>query len=132
MQHFAERARSTFATRRHLGPRHWGLGMAALLVVGLLVPAPGNVTVAAIAAAGLFVMGAQHVIFRRLIAESAELITTQEALLAGVATSRRRLDSVLTLAGAEATRAGRDGVHEGTVRPSRAVGARASGRRLAA
>ena len=132
MQHFAERARSTRATRRHHDPRHWGLGMAALLVVGLLVPAPGNVTVAAIAAAGLFVMGAQHVILRRLMAKSAELITTQEALLAGAATLRQRLDTVLALAGAEAARAGRDGVHEATVRPSRAAGAQASGRRLAA
>ena len=132
MQHFAERASSTCATRRHLGPRHWGLGMAALLVVGLLVPAPGNVRGAAIAAAGLFVMGAQHVILRRLIAESAELITIHEALLAGAAASRQRLDAVLALAVAEATRAGRDGVPEGTVRPSRAAGAQADGRRLAA
>ena len=132
MHDFVEPARSARAARRSAGIRHSGQGMAVLLLVGMLVPAPGNIAIAAIAAAGLIVMAAQHVILRRLIARSEELIDTQEALLAGALTSRQRPETLIGLAGIEARRAGRDGVRNGKALASRGGGARDRGRRLAA
>jgi hypothetical protein len=132
MHDFVEPARSAQAARRSAGIRHSGLGMAVLLLAGLLVPAPGNFAIAAIAAAGLIVMGAQHVILRRLIARSAQLIATQEALLAGALTSRKRSEVLFALTGAEAGCGDRDGVRNGKALASRSGGARARGRKLAA
>ena len=126
MHDFVEPARSARAAHRSAGVRYSGQGMAVLLLAGLLVPAPGNVAIAAIAAVGLVVMGAQHVILRRLIARSAELIATQEALLTGAVTSPRRPEVPFLLAGVEARCAGRDGVRNGK------GSAQARGRRLAA
>ena len=126
MHDFVESAGSARANRRSAGVRHSNLGMAILLLAGLLVPAPGNIAIAAIAAVGLVVMGAQHVVLRRLIARSAQLIATQEALLAGAVTSPRRPEVSFPLASVETRCAGRDGVRNGK------ASAHTRGRRLAA
>lgn len=126
MHDFVEPVRSARAARRFASVRYSGQGMAVLLLAGLLVPAPGNIAIAAIAAVGLAVMGAQHVILRRLIARSAELIATQEALLAGAVTSPQRPEVSFALAGLEPRCVGRDGVRNGK------GSAQTRGRRLAA
>jgi len=60
----------------------WHL-MIALLIAGLLAPAPANLATVAIAAAGILLMGVQFFLSRRIAARCAELIDAQEALLAG-------------------------------------------------
>lgn len=84
MRHFDEPTARIETLRRRALLDFW-LGMAALLLAGLLVPTPETIAAVTIAGAGLLLLSAQRFISHRLIARSVEVIGEQEALLAGFA-----------------------------------------------
>jgi diguanylate cyclase (GGDEF)-like protein len=97
MQHQGEPIIRRSETRRYRTALYACQAMIALLFAGLLVPAPGIIAGAAIAATGLVLMGVQHFISRQLALRSAALIGTQEALLAEAEASRNRTEELFAM-----------------------------------
>jgi diguanylate cyclase (GGDEF)-like protein len=97
MYHLSGPIKRRSETRRYRGLLYVCQGMLALLLAGLLVPTPGMIATAAIAAAGLVLVGVQHFISRGLGTRTAELVGKQEALLTDADASRNRTEELFAM-----------------------------------
>jgi diguanylate cyclase (GGDEF)-like protein len=97
MHQTGEPTRRRSETRRYRTVLYSCQGIVAVLLAGQLVPASGMIAAAAIAGAGLLLMGAQHLLSRQLSKRSAELIGKQEALLVEAEASRHRTEELFAM-----------------------------------
>ena len=84
-------------TRRYRRALYSCQGLVALLLAGSLMPSLAMAAMVAIGGTGLLLMGAQHLISRRLGDKSVDLIASHAALLVEAETSRHRIEELFEM-----------------------------------